>query len=479
MRDRHLAFVAARRALFCFALIGCGAEMSDPAGGAMATSPTGAPSPATVAGSSGAPAGMTQPPGTPATPSSATPGQGVVTTPMGSPVAPPPAAAQGVTYHKDIRPLIESSCVECHSGNPEFLIAPMPLATFAEVMPYGESVVLKVMSGEMPPWPAAADCREIADNRSLPPETRALFEQWKAAGFPEGNAADYVEPPKRGADALGEPDLILNMAAPYMPRTNDEYTCFGLADDSGRIYSFPENKYMLAVQVLPGVPSEVHHVQLHRQTGAPAAGPSGCGASAENMFSWRPGSTPLVYPDQSAALIPTNAGFTIQVHYNAQSTDGYKPDQTRVAFWFMKEGTPKNLVTREGVFAGVSIPPGQKEVTSNGGASFGAGASIIGVTPHAHMLATKMSARATMGGQEQCLVNVPEWDFHWQLDYMFKEPIVVDGSMQVSTQCVWDNSAENQPTINGMQLQPRQVAFGEASLDEMCLHYIWVSRPFR
>jgi hypothetical protein len=420
---------------------------------------------------------MAQSPGAPATPP-ALPGQGAVMTPPAGSPAVPPAPAQGITYHKDIRPVITSSCVECHSGNPEFLIAPMPLAEFADVMAYGESIVLKVMEGKMPPWPAAGDCREIADNRSLPPETRALFEQWKTAGFPEGNPADYVEPPPRGSAALGEPDLILNMAAPYMPRTNDEYTCFGLADDSGRIYSFPENKYMLAVQVLPGVPSEVHHVQLHRQAGPPAAGPSVCGASAENMFSWRPGSTPLIYPDQSAALIPTNAGFTIQVHYNAQEAGAYKPDQTRVAFWFLKEGTPKNLVTREGVFGGVSIPPGVKEVTSAGRTSIGAGASIIGVTPHAHMLATKMSARANVGGQEECLVNVPEWDFHWQLDYMFAEPLT-GGSMQVSTQCVWDNSAENQPVINGMQLQPRQVAFGEASLDEMCLHYIWVSRPFR
>jgi hypothetical protein len=125
------------------------------------------------------------------------------------------------------------------------------------------------------------------------------------------------------------------------------------------------------------------------------------------------------------------------------------------------------------------LPPGQKEITSSGRATFGPGTSIIGITPHAHMLATKMSAHATMGGKDECLVNVPDWDFHWQLDYMFAEPIVVDSSMQVTTQCVWDNSAENQPWINGMQLTPRQVNFGEASLDEMCLHYIWVSRPFR
>jgi hypothetical protein len=93
------------------------------------------------------------------------------------------------------------------------------------------------------------------------------------------------------------------------------------------------------------------------------------------------------------------------------------------------------------------------------------------------MLATVMSATATVAGKQECLVDVPKWDFHWQLDYMLAEPIA--GPAQVSTTCVWDNSAENQPTINGMKLSPRQVNFGEASLDEMCLHYIWVSRPMR
>ena len=87
----------------------------------------------------------------------------------------------------------------------------------------------------------------------------------------------------------------------------------------------------------------------------------------------------------------------------------------------------------------------------------------------------KLVTWATIGGKQECLVNVPKWDFHWQLDYMLAEPI--NGPVQVSATCVWDNTAANQPVINGMQLQPRQIMFGEESLAEMCLHYIWVSRP--
>jgi hypothetical protein len=36
-------------------------------------------------------------------------------------------------------------------------------------------------------------------------------------------------------------------------------------------------------------------------------------------------------------------------------------------------------------------------------------------------------------------------------------------------QCVWDNSPANQPYVNGEQVQPRTVGWGEGTVDEMCL----------
>jgi hypothetical protein len=483
MWHRNFVFETSRRLLVCAALAGCAAETSDEAqpaaqGGAMTPSPGAGPAaaaqPANTPGAASPPAaagaGMT---GAGPAAVSAMPPAGTA-----GPAAAPGAPA-GITYQKDIRPIVELACLECHGSVAEDRIGPFPLHDYPSVMAVADSMVTAVEMGKMPPWPAAPDCREIADNRSLPPETRALFTMWKAAQFPEGDPASYVAPAKQRTAALGEPTLILQMQQMYTPRINDEYTCFGLADESGQLYSFPERQYMLAVQVLPGEPSEVHHVQLHRTGGTPAAGPVNCAgivSSVENMFSWRPGSTPLVYPDQSAAEIPAGAGFTIQVHYNSTfAVNGTQPDQTRVAFWFQTEGEPMNVVRRQQIFGNVSIPAGNPNVRTTGGGSVGAGSAIVGISPHAHMLATEMTASASVSGENHCLINIPVWDFHWQLDYMFAERLM--GPAQVSTTCAWDNSAENQPIVNGMQLQPRSVAFGEGSFDEMCLHYIWTRTP--
>jgi hypothetical protein len=127
----------------------------------------------------------------------------------------------------------------------------------------------------------------------------------------------------------------------------------------------------------------------------------------------------------------------------------------------------------------VNIPAGAPNVVSTGSAVIQAPAEIIGITPHAHMLATRMAANVRVDGKDECLVNIPQWDFHWQGDYLFQDPLPVTGSARVTTTCAWDNTAANQPVVNNMPLQPRNVAFGEGSFEEMCLHYIWLRRPFR
>jgi hypothetical protein len=397
------------------------------------------------------------------------------------------AGAPGVvTYHADVRPVLEHACVECHGGDEADRIAPFSLDSWpsvsAAVMNW--DVVGAIESGRMPPWMPADDCRPIADNRALGPETRALLTAWKQAGYPEGDASQYVAPAARGATALGEPTLVLNVPAPYTPRVDDEYTCFGLADASGAMFVASEERYLTAIQVLPGEPSEVHHVQVHRTEGAASAGPTNCSGfiagSAENMFSWRPGSTPLVYPSGSAARIPAGNGFLVQIHYNAAfALEGRQPDQTRVAFWLMEEGAPESLISRVQVFGPVNIPAGAAEVISTGSATVDGASEIVGITPHAHMLATKMSATANIGGQDECLIDIPKWDYHWQGDYLFEQPLAAPGGARITATCVWDNTAENQPIVNMMQLQPRNVSFGEGSFEEMCLHYIWLRSALR
>src|ERR1700712_604615 len=55
------------------------------------------------------------------------------------------------TFAKDIAPIFNKSCVECHRPT---MFAPMSLTTFDAARPWAKSIKQRVVSGAMPPWGA-------------------------------------------------------------------------------------------------------------------------------------------------------------------------------------------------------------------------------------------------------------------------------------------------------------------------------------
>lgn len=412
-----------------------------------------------------------------------------------------------ITYHKHIRPILESNCLQCHV---EGGIGPMPLDNLQSVTDVQGLIVAAVEKRIMPPWPASHDCRDLREVRALTDEQIELFTQWRDDEFPAGDRSDYraedVTPPAE----LGEPDIILMPEDGYLPNTAivDEYRCFITEG------TFEEDTYLTAMDIRPGVRGEVHHVQVHKITveqveaarslddaaegsGYPCTGNAGSGLTSVNMFSWRPGTAAMAFDDGDAALVEAGSAFVLQVHYNNQflpAGQEPEPDQSAVAFWTLPQGElPDRVVVRTGIFAPVGpprsglpfgeIPAGESDVIGertllmtqlslvNGRFIYG---EIIGMTPHMHTLGTRLSARMNRAdGSTQCLIDVPVWDFEWQLDYSYAQPELFAPEDSITVTCEYDNSAENQPVLDGERLAPRNVGFGEGSLDEMCLNYVW------
>src|SRR5262245_58317751 len=80
-----------------------------------------------------------------------------------------------VTYERDIRPLVEQNCTNCHK---EGGIAPFVLGEWPTVEQVREVVVSAVSTGVMPPWTADSSCHPLRDVRELSESTKALFVQW-------------------------------------------------------------------------------------------------------------------------------------------------------------------------------------------------------------------------------------------------------------------------------------------------------------
>ena len=88
-------------------------------------------------------------------------------------------------------------------------------------------------------------------------------------------------------------------------------------------------------------------------------------------------------------------------------------------------------------------------------------AQAVGVTLHMHTLGTSGTVTLNPGTpREQVLLDIPEWNFHWQGFYWYEQPIVLRRGDVLRVTCTWDNTLSE---------QPKYVVWGEGTQDEMCL----------
>jgi hypothetical protein len=75
-------------------------------------------------------------------------------------------------------------------------------------------------------------------------------------------------------------------------------------------------------------------------------------------------------------------------------------------------------------------------------------------------------------GAKQCLIDIQNWEFHWQGTYMYKTPVAVPANTRLSLRAIYDNSANNPNQPNS---PPQDVGWGEATTDEMCIAFLGVT----
>jgi hypothetical protein len=173
----------------------------------------------------------------------------------------------------------------------------------------------------------------------------------------------------------------------------------------------------------------------------------------------------------------------MQMHYNTLNVDQANEDATEIGLWTLPQGqTPQRQVVVAGFpNTGIMIPSGDPSSSHDRDFDLPAGVRIIGAAPHMHTLGTSIkSVIEHADGETSCVVDIPAWDFNWQQFYQFSpEAFLTTQPGDVhKLNCVYDNSVANQPVINGEQIEPRDVRWGEGTLDEMCLSYLMVDYPF-
>jgi Copper type II ascorbate-dependent monooxygenase, C-terminal domain len=419
-----------------------------------------------------------------------------------TPVAGKPAAVSvtprrtTTSYQRDIRPVIESSCVSCHSaGN-----ASPTLDSWDSVHAAAGAVVDAVAAGRMPPWPADDSCHALRDSRALPKTTRDLFTTWGSESYPQGATSDYVPQPSAAVVSSLAPTYVLDAGSTYTPPANtDNDRCFLTTQ------AFDKDTYINAVEILPDQAAEIRDIQIHaitpdQRTQLLALDLLNAGTGhncnidlglTQNMFGWEPGSSKLQLDPSDGVYMAAGSTIMLQVHYNTQYLENGAqptPDQSKVKLWMLPEGqVPDRVVYRQTIVVPVTLAKDDPYKVVESTVPFNLIANvgptkqyipgeIIGMSPHAHQLATQLSANMIPEGGigDQCLVDVQAWQPGWQLDYLYQDAVPYTPNDSVHSVCVYNNSAENQPTLAGVKQPSISVQFGERPLNETCIEHVWL-----
>jgi len=404
------------------------------------------------------------------------------------------AYAEPVTFCRQVAPILYKHCVSCHRAGQ--IAAESPLVTYADAAPRAAAIEEKVARHEMPPWPA--DSTKSAKFRNDPSLTQQEIDTliaWVKAGTPKGNDAD-LPPTPHFAEGWQHPkglapDLVITLPETQLPAEREIPYLRSLVK-----VPVSDDKWIVAMQVLPGNSAVVHHMAITelvlpdgmtpenidklesvaRKLGFAnglnvhfAVTAPGNSAVYDMLGVYTPGTTIETYEDDSAKLLKAckNCYLNFNIHY--QTTGKPEKDQTRVAFWFAPKA-PKHQLLRvpasgetiladgrqvltdapgekaEGTTAAIPpIPAGDANYEVAGITGYTQPVTIYQFQPHAHLRGKDFTYSVVFpDGHEQTVLTVPKYDFHWQLAYELEEPLHLPAGSKLIVTAHYDNSSANE-----------------------------------
>jgi len=385
------------------------------------------------------------------------------------------AAPSNVTFNKDVLPVLQKNCQVCHRPGE---IGPMSFLSYESTRPWAKSIKSAVLNKKMPPWFADPQYGHFMDDRRLSDADLQTLVAWVDAGAPEGDPKDKPAPMVFRDGWNIQPDVVFQMPQPYhVPARGEiQYTYIVIPTN------FTKDTWVTAGEIRPGNRSVLHHVVANirppgslwmkdAQPGVPYvfgkrksfADSEGPGREHSFMVGYVPGMQPQRFDvDQSAMLIPAGSDIVFELHYttNGTATD----DQTKVGLTLAKEPPLKQFVSIGAQADEFTIAPGDADAPGHAQITFNQPVELTHIQPHMHLRGKDMKFNLIFPtGESQTVLNVPHYDFNWQIVYYFDKPMPLPKGTKLDVTGHWDNSANNKynpdPTAT--------VRWGEQSWEEM------------
>jgi thiol-disulfide isomerase/thioredoxin len=377
------------------------------------------------------------------------------------------ANATTATYHRDISRLVQSHCIECHRKEG---VAPFSLETYKDVVAHAGEIKRVVDKGIMPPWFAARPKEgetPWVNDPSLTTHEKEQFLGWLKSDRAEGDMADA--PIARTFDPgwqIGKPDLIVKPKEPIKVKAEGIMPYQNVVVET----KLDEDKWVQALEVRPSAKQVVHHVLVFVMGARGAANPLEGLAQNDGITYYAiyvPGNSSVIYPEGFGKKFSKGAKVHFQIHYTPNGTA--TEDLTELGIVYAKEKPKHEVRVMPLVNPTFAIPPGADNYEVPAVQKLPFNAKIIGFLPHMHLRGKAFRYEVIEpDGKKEVLLEVPYYDFNWQLLYKYAEPRGVPRGSTLKATGWFDNSAKNPANPD----PTKTVRWGLQTYEEMMLGYV-------
>lgn len=368
-------------------------------------------------------------------------------------------------------PIVYENCAPCHQARGP---GPFDLLSYEDVQRRARQIAVVTGDRFMPPWLPENPAGTFHAERRLSAAEIGILSAWARAGAPPGDLEEAPPPPSpRPEWPLGEPDLVVEMPAGYVlpAEGRDVFRNFVLPIPTETV------RHVRAVDLAPDNPKLIHHAtmwidrsQLSRRVdeesaepGYPSMDPRTSAEDPDGYFlGWTPGTQAFAGGAETSWRLDPGTDLVLQLHM--LPTGRPEPLRVRVGFYWA-DGPPavRPLIVHLGSRT-IDIPAGVREYAVEDEYRLPVGVEALALRPHAHYLGTRVDVRAVRPDGSRAVLLAMPWDFNWQEEYHFLDPVPLPAGTLLKLRIEYDNSAAN--PLNPNQ-PPRRVGFGPHSSDEM------------
>ena len=368
-------------------------------------------------------------------------------------------------YASEVAPIIAGQCVGCHRAG-----GIGPFAMDSHLMLQGWSPMIRevLLTRRMPPTQVDPNIGHFGNARYMSDADMQTLVHWIDAGAPRGTAVidplTEIQLPSWKTWTLGEPDYIISAPKMEVPATGVmDYITVDVE------LPFTEDKWVKAVQFIPGDESVLHHLLTY--VTAPAEEFDGGEANVRSVArrfleGYAPGKVDaMTFPDDTGVYIPQGHIVSMQFHF---TTNGRATTDETVLGLYMHDEPPKYENFTRSVSSQFKIPAFDQDYESAASYVFDEDVVVTGLRAHMHFRGKDMKFSVeNEDGSMTDLLSVPNYSYAWQPTYELEQPMLVKAGTRVHVTGAFDNSEFNPANPD----PSKELTFGLQSWDEMFIGY--------